>query len=89
MKWKFTKKLKPQKIYIYDIDRNSPGEGVDFRINRNDLFSLAKHIFMETEIEVIALSSSIGRGTHELSEINTALIQNVEVKNEAIAKNYE
>lgn len=64
------KMIEPDRIYLYDIDRFSPGERYDFRIAQEQLESLAKHIAEKTGIEIIALFSSKGRGVHELSEIN-------------------
>jgi wyosine [tRNA(Phe)-imidazoG37] synthetase (radical SAM superfamily) len=70
---KFTqiiKILSPDRIYLYDIDRFSPGEKYDFRIKEEQIESLAKKICKTTQIETIALFSKKGRGIHELSEIN-------------------
>jgi len=62
--------IRPDRIYLYDIDRFSPGEKYDFRIGQGQLESLAKHIFEKAGVEIIALFSRKGRGVHELSEIN-------------------
>lgn len=68
------KKLNPQKIYLYDIDRFVPIGKLDFRVKQDAVFNLAECIFSKIGIEIIALQSNKGRGIHELSYINRSTI---------------
>ena len=68
--YKTIKKLNPQKLYLYDIDRNVPNEINSYKVSFNEIKQLGRHIFNNIGIEIIVLYSQCGRGTHELSKIN-------------------
>jgi len=72
------RKLNPQKVYLYDIDRVAPGARHDFRINLGKLKKLAEYLFKKTNIEVISLYSGKGRGNHELANLNKAEVSEME-----------
>jgi len=68
--YKIIKSLNPQKLYLYDIDRNIPNKINNYKASFNEIKQLGRYIFDNTGIETIMLYSKSGRGIHELSKIN-------------------